>query len=109
MNLAMILTLTLITQAAAEPKVEPLWPKGAPGAVGTEAADKPTLAVYLPPAEKATGAAVVVCPGGGYVFLADNHEGKQVADWLNARGVAAFVLRYRIAPRYRHPAPLQDA
>jgi acetyl esterase/lipase len=56
-----------------------------------------------------TGTAVIVCPGGGYAFLADNHEGKQVAEWLNSLGVAAFVLKYRLAPRYRHPAPLLDA
>ncbi len=97
---------TLVT---ADPKVELLWPDGAPGAVGTEAADKPSLTVYLPPTDKATGTAVVVCPGGGYAVLAVDHEGKQIAEWLNDRGVAAFVFRYRIAPRYRHPAPLQDA
>lgn len=94
---------------AADPKVIPLWPDGAPGAVGMEDADKPTITAYLPLAGLNTGAAVVVCPGGGYGFLADNHEGKQVAEWLNSIGVAAFVLKYRIAPRYRHPAPLQDA
>jgi acetyl esterase/lipase len=63
----------------------------------------------LPEKAKAVGTAVVVCPGGGYGFLAVDHEGKQIAEWLNAHGVAAFVLKYRIAPRYRHPAPLQDA
>jgi acetyl esterase/lipase len=97
---------------AAEPashQEELLWPKGAPGAVGTEPADRPSVTVYLPPADKATGAAVVVCPGGGYGFLAADHEGKQPAEWLNAHGVAAFILKYRIAPRYHHPAPLQDA
>jgi acetyl esterase/lipase len=51
----------------------------------------------------------VVCPGGGYGALADDHEGRQVARWLNSLGVAAFVLKYRIAPRYHHPAPLRDA
>lgn len=95
--------------AAQEPKVELLWPKGAPGAVGDEEKDKPSITVSLPAAEKANGAAVVVCPGGGYGGLAVDHEGKQVADWLNANGIAAFVLRYRIAPRYKHPAPLDDA
>ena len=88
---------------------ELLWPKGAPGAVGDEAADKPTLTVCLPPADKATGTAVVICPGGGYGHLAIDHEGRQIADWLNSMGVAGFILQYRIAPRYRHPAPLQDA
>ncbi len=94
---------------AVTPQTVQLWPDGAPGAVGDEAADKPTLTVYLPPAEKATGAAVVICPGGGYAHLAVEKEGTAVARWLNSLGVAGFVLQYRIAPRYRHPAPLQDA
>ncbi|HZT82459.1 MAG TPA: alpha/beta hydrolase [Gemmataceae bacterium] len=101
-----------VALAAAEPpaaKVELLWPRGAPGAVGETDADKPTLNVYLPPADRATGCAVVVCPGGGYGFLAKDHEGKDPARFLNSLGVAAFVLHYRIAPRYHHPAPLQDA
>src|SRR6267142_1035923 len=85
-----------------------LWPGGAPGAVGTEAADIPTLTPYLPPKEKATGAAIIVCPGGGYTHLAE-HEGGPVAEWLNSLGVAAFVLKYRLGPRYQHPAPLLDA
>ena len=93
--------------AAAEPKVELLWPDGAPGALGSEDADRPALTIYLP--ELRSGTAVVVCPGGGYQMLAVNHEGRQIAEWLNARGIAAFVLKYRIAPRYRHPAPLLDA
>src|SRR5689334_16086598 len=102
-----ILTLSFVLAQPAEgPKVELLWPKGAPGAVGTEAADKPSLTVYLPPSDKATGTAVVVCPGGGYGALADKHEGKDVAEYLNTLGVAAFVLKYRIAPRYKHPAPI---
>jgi len=50
-----------------------------------------------------------VCPGGGYAHLAVDHEGRQIADWLNAHGVAAFVLKYRLGPRYHHPAQLQDA
>lgn len=89
--------------------VELLWPHGAPGAVGTEEADQPSLTIYLPPAEKATGTGVVVCPGGGYAHLAIDHEGDQIARWLNSFGVAAFMLKYRLGPRYHHPAPLQDA
>ena len=85
-----------------------LWPEGAPGAVGHEPADTPTLTPYFPPKEKATGAAIIVCPGGGYSHLAD-HEGAPVAEWLNTLGITAFVLKYRIGPRYHHPAPLQDA
>jgi acetyl esterase/lipase len=92
---------------AAEPKTELLWPDGAPGAVGNEDADRPALTTYLPAAP--TGSAVVVCPGGGYRHLAMDHEGKQIAEWLNSLGIAAFVLKYRLGDRYRHPAPLQDA
>ena len=86
----------------------PLWPQGAPLAIGAEDLDIPTLTPYFPPSDTATGAAVVVCPGGGYQYVADDHEGRQIAAWLNAWGVAAFMLRYRLAPRYRHPAQLID-
>jgi acetyl esterase/lipase len=55
-----------------------------------------------------SGAAIIVCPGGGYTHLAD-HEGGPVAEWLNSLGVTAFVLKYRLGPRYHHPAPMQDA
>ncbi len=91
-----------------QPKVELLWPNGAPGALGTEAKDKPTLAAYLPSGEHANGTAVVICPGGGYGYVALDHEGKQPAEWLNSLGVTAFVLNYRIGPRYHHPAPQDD-
>jgi acetyl esterase/lipase len=86
-----------------------LWPNGAPGAKGTAERDKPSLTVYAPSADKRNGCAVVVCPGGGYGHLAIGHEGKDVAEWFNTFGVTAFVLRYRIAPHYRHPSPLTDA
>lgn len=92
-----------------KPKPELLWPGGAPGAVGAEDADRPALSFYRPQAARATGAAVVVCPGGGYRNLAMEHEGDQIGRWLNSFGIAAFVLKYRLGPRYRHPAPLQDA
>lgn len=95
-------------EASERPKLL-LWENGAPEAVGQEEADKPSLTVYLPAMDKANGAAVVVCPGGGYGHLAVDHEGDQIGKWLNSFGVTAFVLRYRIAPRYHHPAPLQDA
>ncbi|HEY3397158.1 MAG TPA: alpha/beta hydrolase [Armatimonadota bacterium] len=85
-----------------------LWEDPAPLATGDAAGDIPTLTVFLPPAELATGQAVVVCPGGGYGGLACDHEGYQIGAWLNERGIAAFMLRYRVAP-YRHPAPLLDA
>jgi acetyl esterase/lipase len=94
----------------AESKIELLWPAGAPGAHGHDDNDKPTLAVSLPPADKATGAAVVVCPGGGYAGLAMGYEGLEVGEWLNTFGVAAFVLKYRHkGTGYQHPAPLDDA
>lgn len=87
----------------------PLWPHGAPGALGKEASDIPTLTVFLPSPEKATGAAMVICPGGGYGHLAD-HEGSHYARWLNNQGIAGFVLKYRLGSnRYRHPAMLHDA
>jgi acetyl esterase/lipase len=92
-----------------KPEVVILWPDGAPGAKGDEPADKPRITVYRAPAETANGAAVVICPGGGYGHLAVGHEGLDVAKWLGSVGVTAFVLEYRIAPRYRHPAPIDDA
>jgi acetyl esterase/lipase len=92
-----------------EPAWTPLWPDGAPGAVGKNPEDTPSVCVYLPPADKATGVAVVICPGGGYSGLAMDHEGHQVARWLNSFGVAGIILKYRVGPRYHHPAPLQDA
>lgn len=101
--------MLLAALCAAQPKTELLWPNGTPGAAGTEDVDKPSFTIYLPDAAKANGTAVVVCPGGGYRALAMDHEGRQVAEWLNSNGVAAFVLKYRLGPRYRHPAPLQDA
>jgi len=84
-----------------------LWPNGAPGAVGSAPEDIPTLTAFFP-SQRASGAAVIVCPGGGYTHLAD-HEGRPVAEWLNSIGITAFVLKYRIGPNYHHPAPLQDA
>jgi acetyl esterase/lipase len=85
-----------------------LWPEGAPGALGLEDKDKPTLTPYLPDPATATGAAIVVCPGGGYGGLAP-HEGKDYALWLNEHGVAAFVLKYRLGSHgYRHPRMLED-
>jgi acetyl esterase/lipase len=86
-----------------------LWPDGAPGALGTAPEDRPKLTVYRASAATANGTGVVVCPGGGYRNLASDHEGKQVAEWLNTLGVSAFVLQYRVGPRYHHPVPLQDA
>src|SRR6266496_4426684 len=85
-----------------------LWSGGAPDAVGTEPLDIPTLTPYWPPKQQATGAAIIICPGGGYEHLSEREAGP-VAERLNSMGIAAFVLKYRIGPRYHHPAPLQDA
>lgn len=87
----------------------PLWPEGAPGALGREAKDIPTLTPFFPSPEKATSAAMVICPGGGYAHLAE-HEGRAYALWLNDHGIAGFVLKYRLSSGgYRHPAMLEDA
>ena len=87
----------------------PLWPNGAPGALGTQDQDIPTLTAFLPTPEKATGAAIVICPGGGYGGLAA-HEGQGYAEWLADHGVAGIVLKYRLGSKgYRHPAMLNDA
>ena len=102
------IVLALSVNAQTPNQAIKLWADAAPGAIGNEPADVPTLTPYLPPRERMTGAAVVICPGGGYQMLAD-HEGRPVAEWLNSIGVAAFVLKYRIAPRYHHPAPMLDA
>jgi len=93
----------------AEPQTMPLWEKGAPGALGDRDDDKPTITYYSPVSPSASGTAVIVAPGGSYQFLASNHEGRQVANWLNALGVTAFVLKYRLGPRYHHPIELGDA
>jgi len=87
----------------------PLWPNGAPGALGTNEWDVPTLTPYLADPKLATGAAMVICPGGGYGHLAA-HEGKDYALWLNEHGVSGFVLKYRLGTHgYRHPIMLEDA
>jgi acetyl esterase/lipase len=128
-----ILTLTLSLSApgatrAGEPIL--LWPGTAPGETGEIGPEqeqpkkpgdtttrltnvtRPSLEVFLPPQEKTTGTAVVICPGGGYNILAYNKEGTEVAEWLNSIGVAGIVLKYRVPARKgreRHEAPLQDA
>jgi len=104
----LLILLCCVPVQAADPVVLDLWPEGTPGAVGQEDADRPTLTIWSPPADSWNGAAVILCPGGGYGFLAVDHEGKQVAEWLNSLGVTTCMLKYRLAPRYRHPAPLQD-
>ena len=91
------------------PKGDLLWPGGAPGAQGSEPADQPTLYPFVVPAGRGVGSAVVVCPGGGYQHLSMEKEGSEIARWLNSLGVSAFVLQYRLGPKYRHPIELGDA
>ncbi|HUE16527.1 MAG TPA: alpha/beta hydrolase [Planctomycetaceae bacterium] len=94
------------------PPVVPLWSQGAPGSEGRSSEEKivgkvhhhyvsnihhPSLTVFLPPQDKANGAALVICPGGGHRFLSIDHEGYDLARWLNDQGVAGFVLKYRLA------------
>jgi acetyl esterase/lipase len=85
-----------------------LWEGGAPGALGQTDSDKPSITAYPAP-RGSSGTAVIVAPGGGYGNLAIEHEGRQEAYWFNAMGVTAFVLKYRLGPRYHHPIELGDA
>ena len=104
-----MLFLSLILSHAEMKSTIPLWPDGAPGALGTNATDIPTLTPYFPDATNATGAAMVICPGGGYAHLAP-HEGNDYALWLNQHGITCFVLKYRLGSSgYHHPAMLNDA
>jgi len=109
-NFVMAALFGWFTSAQAQP-TNPfsLWPDGAPGALGKEDKDIPTLTPYWPDPAKATGAAIVICPGGGYGHLAF-HEGDHYARFLNESGIAGLVLKYRLgSDGYRHPAMLQDA
>lgn len=134
-----LLAVTTIALAAAcghgqQPVTLKIWPGDPPGETGKIGEEKtikrrgrrgeitlitnvttPTIKVFLPPKEKNTGAAVIVCPGGGYSVLAWDYEGEEVAQWLNSLGVAGIVLKYRVprrpdSPRGTAPVqPLMDA
>lgn len=100
-----IAMLLVGTAAIAQQRFElELWPDSAAG--NTRTADA-RMFVYLPQSETATGQVLVICPGGGYGGLAIAHEGHQVAEWLNERGIAAVVLKYRM-PAGNHAIPVQD-
>ena len=110
--LTAFLILPLMVQAA-EPEPVLLWPQGAPGSEGKSGPEKvetsksgernvsnihaPSLTVFLPKPDRANGAAVIVVPGGGHRVLCVDHEGYNIAHWLNERGIAAFVLKHRLA------------
>lgn len=103
--IGILLTLPLFTMAQNSPTtVINLWKDAAPGAKGDTDKDIPTLTVYLPETRIANGTGVVIFPGGGYGHLAMDHEGHQVAQWLNSHGIAGFITKYRYSP-YRHPIP----
>lgn len=110
--LLFLLALAQLAQAQS-PKIY-LWKDGeVPLAQGKEEEDKPSITPYFAPKDKATGAAVLICPGGGYVTLATDHEGDSVAKYFNNLGITAFVLRYRLGTwdhkKYQHPAQKLDA
>jgi acetyl esterase/lipase len=113
MKSSLLLALSLVfagtSNAQRLPRAEfPLWPGGAPGALGQEDKDIPTLTPYFASPDLATGASVVICPGGGYGALAP-HEGSHYALFLNELGITAFVLKYRLGSGgYRHPAMMND-
>ena len=110
-GLLVLLPSLFLTSVQAEqdtPRPMPLWPNGAPGAKGAEPEDVPSISLYRPPNGRVNGAAIVICPGGGYEHLA-SYEGHDVALWLNSIAVTAVVLKYRLGPRYEFPAPMQDA
>jgi acetyl esterase/lipase len=129
----LVVFVSVLTASASEPMT--LWPKGAPGEKGDIGVEQdtskrgehlvggkpvvrlgnvsiPTITLYRPPKRKDTGAAVVVCPGGGYRILAMDLEGTEICQWLNSVGVTGVLLKYRVPAREgleRYTAPLQDA
>lgn len=131
---ALVLTflglLALSGPSMAQTETIPLWPEGkvphfkssdiqeksktdAQGILRISGVTVPTLTAYIAPREKATGAAVMICPGGGYGILAASHEGSDFAKWFNDRGISAFVLKYRLpnekGMEHQHEVPLMDA
>jgi acetyl esterase/lipase len=101
--------LVAVSAHAAEPQRIPLWENGAPGTPATKLENEPVLFAYRAEPQNAARSAVVVCPGGGYVHLAMDHEGKQIAEWFNQFGVTAFVLQYRNnSSGHQHPVPMMD-
>ncbi|HOB85110.1 MAG TPA: alpha/beta hydrolase [Bacteroidales bacterium] len=128
--IAILVTNLLGITLNAQPKTIKLWPEGIPGSItGGDYKEvstvengiitrwikvtDPSLTVFLPPKEKATGTAVLICPGGGYGALAFNHEGNDIAKWLNDNGIAGIILKYRLPSdlimKDKSIGPLQDA
>jgi acetyl esterase/lipase len=92
-----------------DPLTIALWPGKAPGALGNASEDIPTLTIYMPPNTTGPMTAVIIAPGGAYQRLSMNNEGRLAANYLNALGICAFVLKYRLGPSYHHPVELGDA
>lgn len=111
-TIAPLLAALLIASQAfvhADSEPIPLWPDGAPGALGKEAKDIPTITPYLADPAKANGAALVIFPGGGYAGLAP-HEGAGYAEFFRDLGIDCFVVKYRLGTGgYHHPRMLEDA
>jgi acetyl esterase/lipase len=116
--LSFVLSLAVTALTAQQPSAPPilqepqtmlLWPNGAPGALGEDDGDKPAITVYMPPNTAGPMTAVIIAPGGSYARLSMNNEGRAPANHFNTLGIAAFVLRYRLGPRYHHPIELGDA
>ncbi|MCE7061554.1 alpha/beta hydrolase [Dyadobacter sp. CY343] len=129
-SIAVLSLCALSYQSMAQNETINLWPEGkvpnfkssdiqeksetdASGILRISGVTVPTMTAYIAPKEKATGAAVVICPGGGYGILAASHEGSDFAKWFNDRGISAFVLKYRLpnakAMEHQHEVPLMDA
>jgi acetyl esterase/lipase len=129
-TLAVLLFTLLFFNAYSQNPVLKVWPKGIPGSLKNDTYTEkvtesngtpsryqnvtdPTLTVFLPSAEKATGTAVLICPGGGYGVLAFDHEGFAIARWLNENGIAGIILKYRLPSdlimKDKSVGPLQDA
>jgi acetyl esterase/lipase len=108
--LSILISMVFLLVAISEAQTPiPLWENGAPNATGKEPIDIPTITPYLAPKETATGAAIIVFPGGGYSHLSEIKEGSDVAKWLNSLGISAFVLKYRLGMKYHQPNQLLDA
>ncbi len=106
---AIVLALAGLLAAQTPKETVLLWPDGAPGAQGTADEDRPSLALYRASGPTKTSTGVIICPGGGYAHLAMDHEGTQIAAWLNNLGISAYILKYRLGPKYHYPVELWDA
>lgn len=103
-----VMSITHIASAQKQDEIK-LWPEGAPGALGTDAKDIPTITPYISAGAAPTGGSIVILPGGGYVNLTA-HEGEAFAQFFMSRGLTTFVLKYRLGrDGYRHPVELNDA